>query len=93
MASTQDALLTFFTGLKGFYVYQYDKYAVAGYTKLPGKMVLYVVSHIPQEISRYTWFEIEGGPNITAKVVSTNTTRSPLTQCRLEIETKVTVIW
>ena len=113
MASTQDALLTFFTGLKGFYVYrscwkpyvkqkiefrkeknnQYDKYAVADYTKLPGKMVLYVVSRIPQEISRYTWFKIEGGPNITAKVVSTNTTRSPLTQCRLEIETKVTVIW
>ena len=63
MASSQDALLTFFTGLRGFQVYrscwkpyvkqkikfrkeknnQYDKYPVAGSTKLPGKMVLCVV--------------------------------------------------
>ena len=39
------------------------------------------------------WFAIEGGANITAQVVSTNTKRSPLTQGRLEIEIKVAVIW
>ena len=93
MASSQNALLTFFTGLREFHVYrsywkpylkqkiefrreknnQYDKYVVAGYTNLPGKMVLCVVGHMPREISRYTWFAIEGGANITAQVVSTNT--------------------
>ena len=113
MASSQDALLTFFTGLREFRVYrscwkpyveqkidfrkeknnQYNKYAVAGYTKLPGKIVLCVVGHMPWEISCYTWFAIEGGANITAQVVSTNGKRSPLTQGRLEIEIKVTVIW
>ena len=46
-----------------------------------------------REISRYTWFAIEGGANITAQVVSTNAKRSPLTQGGLEIEIKVTVIW
>ena len=56
-------------------------------------MVLCVVGPIPREISRFTWFAIEGGANITAQVVSTNTKRSPLTQGGLEIEIKVTVIW
>ena len=59
---------------------QYDKYAVAGYTKLPGKMVLCVVGHMPREISRYIWFAMEASANITAQFVSTNTKRSPLTQ-------------
>ena len=72
---------------------QYDKYVVAGYTKLPGKMVLCVVGHMPLEINHYTWFAIEGGANIMAQVVSTNAKRSPLTQGGLEIEIKVTVIW
>ena len=56
-------------------------------------MVLCVVGHMPREISRYTWFAIEGGANIMAQVVSTNTKRSPLTQGGLEIEIKVTVLW
>ena len=56
-------------------------------------MVLWVVGYMPQEISCYTWFAIEGGGNITAQVVSTNAKRSLLTQSRLEIEIKVTVIW
>ena len=56
-------------------------------------MVLCVVGHIPREISRFTWFTIEGGANITAQVVSTNTKSSPLKQGRLEIEIKVTVIY
>ena len=56
-------------------------------------MVLCVVGHMPREISCYTWFAIEGGANVTAQVVSTNTKRSPLTQGGLEIEIKATVIW
>ena len=56
-------------------------------------MVLCVVGHMPGEISHYTWFAIEGGENIRAQVVSTNTKRSPLTQGGLEIEIKVTVVW
>ena len=51
------------------------------------------VGPIPREISRFTWFAIEGGANITAQVVSTNTKSSPLKQGRLEIEIKVTVIY
>ena len=51
-------------------------------------MVLCVVGHMPREISRYTWFAIEGGANITAQVVSTNAKRFPLTQGGLEIENK-----
>ena len=51
-----------------------------------------VVGHMPREISRYTWFVIEGGAHITTQVVSTNAKRSPLTQGGLEIEIKVTVI-
>ena len=54
--------------------------------------VLCVAGHMPREISRYTWFAIEGGANITAQVVSTNAKRSPLTQGGLKIEIKVTVI-
>ena len=36
-------------------------------------MILCVVGHMPREIYRYTWFLIEGGANIMAQVVSTNT--------------------
>ena len=56
-------------------------------------MVLCVAGHMPRETSRYTWFAVEGGANITAQVVSRNTKRSPLTLGGLEIEIKVTVIW
>ena len=56
-------------------------------------MVLCVVGHMPRQISCYSWFAIEGGANITARVVSTNTKRSALTQGGLEIEIKVNVIW
>ena len=52
-------------------------------------MVLCVVGPIPREISRFTWFAIEGGANITAQVVSTNNKSSPLQQGGLEIEIKV----
>ena len=38
-------------------------------------MVLCIVGHMPQKISRYTWFAIEGGANIMAQVVLT---RDPL---------------
>ena len=48
---------------------------------------------MPRDVSRYTWFAIEGGVNITAQAVSTNTKRSPLTQGGLDIEIKVTVVW
>ena len=56
-------------------------------------MVLCVVGHMPWEISRCTWFAVEGGANITTQVVLTNAKRSPLTQAGLEIEIKVPVIW
>ena len=56
-------------------------------------MVFCVVGPIPREISRFTWFAIEGGANITAQVVSTNNKSSPLQQGGLEIEIKVNVIY
>ena len=52
-----------------------------------------VAGHMPREISRYKWFAIEGGANITVQVVSINTKRSPLTQDGLDVEVNVTVIW
>ena len=51
-------------------------------------MALCVVGHLPWEINCYTWFAIEGGSNITAQVVLTNSKRSPLTQGGLEIRNK-----
>lgn len=72
---------------------KHDKYAVAGYTKLPGKLALCVVGHIPREISRYIWFALIGGATITARVVSTAVKHSPLLQGGLEIEIKVLVVW
>ena len=110
MALSQNALLTFSTGIHVYHSCQkpyvkekiqfrkeknneYDKYVVAGYTELLEKMVLCVVGHFPREINCYAWFAIEGGSNITAQVVLTNSKRSPLTQGGLEIEIKVTIIW
>jgi len=72
---------------------KHDKYAVAGYTKLPGKIIMCVVGHIPREISRYIWFAKEGGANVTGYVLSTKAKRSPLLQGGLEIEIEVAVTW
>ena len=47
---------------------KHDKYAVAGLTKLPGKLALCVFGHIPREISRYIWFTLTGGAVISTKV-------------------------
>ena len=44
-------------------------------------------------ISENKPLHVEGGANITAQFVSTNTERSPLTQGGLEIEIKASVIW
>ena len=47
---------------------QCDKYAVAGYIKLPGKMVLCVVGHMPREISRYTCLQLKEVPMLQLKL-------------------------
>ena len=72
---------------------KHDKYAVAGCTKLPGKLGLCVVGHTPREISRYIWFALAGDAAMSARVVSTAVKRSPLIQGGLEIEIEVFVQW
>ena len=43
---------------------EYDRFAVCGLVKIPGKIELTIVGHIPREISRYVWYALEEGANI-----------------------------
>ena len=56
----------------------YDRFAVAGMTKLPGTLAASIVDHMPRELSRFIWYAIERGARITATLVSTQAKDSPL---------------
>ena len=43
---------------------EYGRFAVCCLVKIPGKIELTVVGHIPREISRYVWYAMEEGANI-----------------------------
>ena len=68
----------------------YDRYAIAGLTKLPGRLSESVVGHLPKEIARITYYFMLRGARMSAKVVDTQHRRSPLVQ-GLEIPIEVTV--
>lgn len=72
---------------------QYDRFAVAGRTALPGTIAPTTVGHIPREISRYIWYALKDGATITAEVVDTIPKGSPLKQGGLEIPIAVLVAW
>ena len=73
--------------------HEYDRFAVCGLVKIPGKIELTIVGHIPQEISRYVWYAMEEGANIAGKVVKEHYKPSSLFQGGLEIPIKVFVQW
>ena len=72
---------------------RYDRFAVAGMTKLPGTLAASIVGHMPRELSRFIWYAIERGARITATLVSTQAKDSPLVQGGLEIPVIVKVEW
>ena len=64
----------------------HDYYAIAALKQQQ------VVSHLPREISRFTWFIINHGAAVSVKVVDINYRRSPLVQGGLEIPIEVCVV-
>ena len=71
----------------------YDRFAVAGMTKLPGTLAASIAGHMPRELIRCIWYAIERGAPITATLVSTQAKDSPLVQGGLEITVIIKVEW
>ena len=71
----------------------HDCFAVAGQTKLPGKLSITTVGHIPREISRYFWYALNNGACISGIVSCVKPRSSPLLQGGLEIPISITVRW
>ena len=72
---------------------RYDRFAVAGMTKLPGTLAASIVGHVPRELSRIIWYAIDKGARITTTLVSTQAKDSPLVEAGLEILVIVKVEW
>ena len=68
----------------------HDRYAIAAYKRLPGRLADSVIGHLPREISRPTrlFFLLRGGVAL-AEVKNTTHRRSPLVKGGLEIQVKV----
>ena len=47
----------------------YDRFAISGSAKIPGKMGCVVVGDIPRVLSRYMWYALDSGTIILGKVV------------------------
>ena len=69
----------------------HDRYAIAAYKCLPGRLADSIIGHLPREISRPTRFFLLGGGVAVAEVINTTHRRSPLVQGGLEIPVKVAV--
>ena len=72
---------------------RYERFAVAGMTKLPGTLAASIVGHMPRELSRFIWYAIERVARITATLVSTQAKDSPLVQGGLEIPVIAKAEW
>ena len=70
----------------------HDRYVIAAYKRLPGRLADSIIGHLPREISRPTrfFFLLRGGVAV-AEVINTTDRRSPLVQGVLEIPVKVVV--
>ena len=68
----------------------YDRFAISGSAKIPGKIGHIVAGHIPRELSRYMWYALDTGTIISGKVIPDKYKPSPLFQ-GLEILIKVFV--
>ena len=71
----------------------FDRFAVAGKTLLPGKLAPSIVGHVPSELSRYIWYALRHGAIMTAEVKGGRPKRSPLVLGRLEILIEISIIW
>ena len=63
----------------------HDRFAVAGKTRLKGKIALVTVGHVPRELARYVWYAIMEGAEFEAVVHQEKEKPSPLVQGGLEI--------
>ena len=69
----------------------HDRYAIASYKRLPGRLADSIIGHLPREISRPTRFFLLRGGVAFAEVINTTHRRSPLEQGGLEIPVKVVI--
>ena len=69
----------------------HDRYAIAAFKTLPGRLFPSIVGHLPREISRFTCFILLHGARVLCQVVDIHHRRSPLVQGGLEIPVTVTV--
>ena len=67
----------------------YDPYAIAAWNRASAPDPNKVVGHLPNEISRFTWFIIAHGAVVTVRVISPKYRRSPLIRGGLEIPIEV----
>ena len=70
----------------------YDRFAISGSSKIPGKIGRVVVGHIPRQLSRYMWYTLDSGAIISGKVISDKYKPSHLFQ-ELEIPIKAFLSW
>ena len=48
----------------------YDRFAISGLPKIPGKIGCLVVEHIPRELRRYMWYALDSGAIISGNFIS-----------------------
>lgn len=70
---------------------RHDRYAIAAHTKLPGSIIESIVGHLPKELFRITYYIIEHGTRVSARVISAHQRKSPIIKGGLEIPIEVTV--
>ena len=71
--------------------YPYNRLAISGSAKIPGKIGLVVVGYIPRKLSRYMWYALDSEAIISGKVISDKYMPLPLFQGGLETPIKVFV--
>ena len=70
---------------------RHDRFAILGTGKLPGTSAPLIVRHVPCQLSRFIWYAIKNGAQITAMVLFTKTKESPLVQGGLEIPVSIKI--
>ena len=71
----------------------HDRFAVAGKTKLHGKLCAVIIGHVPKEMSCRVWYAIRQGAEFSGMVKSVVPKPSPLLQGGLEIIITVIAKW
>ena len=71
----------------------FDWFAVAGKTLLPGKLAPSKVGYVPCKLSQYSWYALRYDAIITSTVKDESQKRSPLVQGGLEILIEMSIVW